>query len=132
MNYGTVNLIEITWTVAALPGLAIWLANRRTARRSLLAVKALGVGNGRLVVARYSVRKANVLIMVLFVFALIGFVSMVRPSNPEVAGWDWIRVLLTVGLLGAPALLSWLGWEWRQVDQQIISMARDRRGPRTK
>ena len=130
MQYGTVDLIEVIWTLAALPGVVIWAINRAAAGRSLRAVRAQGIGNGRLVVARYSVFKSNVFIALSLVFVLIGAISMVRPANPEVAEWDWIRVVLTAGLLGAPALISLLGWRWRRVEQEIIALARARHTPR--
>lgn len=127
MSWGTVDWIEVVWTLAAVPGLVLWFANRVTAGRSLKAVKLLKITDGRAIVARYSVEKSNILIGVQGVFALIGAISMLRPQNPEVAQWDWLRVILTIGLLGAPFALSYLGFRWRIVDQEIIRLARHRK-----
>jgi hypothetical protein len=125
---GTVDPIEVIWTLAALPGLTIWAINRATAARSLKAVKKLGVGNGRLIVARYGVFKADVFIGVSSVFALVGVVAMLRAPNPD-GGWDWVRVLLTIGLLGAPAMIAVLGFRWRVVEKTIVKMALLRQKP---
>jgi hypothetical protein len=122
MNWDTIQWIEVVWTLAALPGLVLWLVNRASAGRSLRAIKAVGALNGRLIIARYSVQKANVLIGVSFVFVLIGLVSMARPANPTVAAWDLLRVVLTAGLLGAPAAISYLGYRWRAVEQQVTAL----------
>jgi hypothetical protein len=128
MSWGTVDWIEVVWTLAALPGLLLWLYNRALAKRSLRAIKAAGATNGRLIIARYSVLKANVLIFISAVFVLIGVISMLRPTNAAAAGWDWIRVALTAGLLGAPAAISFLGYRWRAVEAQVVALARLRLG----
>lgn len=126
MNWATVDWVEVVWTVAALPGLVLWLINRTYAARSLSAIKAAGATNGRLIIARYSVVKANVLIGVSAVFVLIGVVAMLRPANPGSAGFDPLRILLTIGLLGAPAGISYLGYRWRAVEQRVTALARQR------
>lgn len=130
MSWGTIDWIEVVWTLATLPGLVLWISNRILAGRSLRAIKSVGATNGRLIIARYSVMKSNVLIGVQAVFLLIGAISMLRPANPTVASWDWLRVLLTAGLLGAPAAISFLGYRWRVVEQKVTALARLRLGPR--
>lgn len=122
MNWGTVEWFEVVWTAAALPGLWLWLANRVLAGRSLRAVRAMGATNGRLIIARYSVLKSNILIGISAVLALIGVVAMARPANPAATAWDWSRVVLTIGLLGAPAGISFLGYRWRIVEQQVTKL----------
>ena len=126
MNWGTVEWIEVVWTLAALPGLALWLVNRISAGRSLRAIKAVGTANGRRIIARYSVQKSNVFIGVSAAFVMIGAIAMIRPANPNVADWSWSRIVLTAGLLGAPAAISFLGWRWRAVEQQVTALARHR------
>ena len=122
MNWGTVEWFEVVWTAAALPGLLLWIANRVLAVRSLRAVRAAGATNGRLIIARYSVMKSDVFIGISAVFVLIGAVAMVRPSNPAATAWDWSRVVLTIGLLGAPAGISYLGYRWRLVERQVTAL----------
>lgn len=126
MNWATVDWVEVVWTAAALPGLVLWLVNRVSAARSLSAIKAAGATNGRLIIARYSVMKANVLIGVSAVFVLIGAIAMLRPANPGATGFDPLRLLLTIGLLGAPAGISYLGYRWRAVEQRVTVLARQR------
>lgn len=130
MNWNTIEWFEVVWTLAALPGLVLWVVNRTSATRSLRAVKAAGIGNGRLIIARYSVQKANVLIGVSAAFAAIGVVAMIRPTNPAADTWDLTRSLLTVGLLGGPAGVSFIGYRWRVVERQVTELARRRLDPR--
>jgi hypothetical protein len=126
MNLATIEWFEVVWTAAALPGLALWLSNHRLAIRSLRAVRAASVTNGRLIIARYSVLKANVFIGVSGVFVLIGIISMTRPTNPAATTWDWTRTALTLGLLGAPAAIAFLGYKWRAVERQVTALYRRR------
>jgi hypothetical protein len=129
MNWDTIQWFEVVWTAAAVPGLLLWIANRVLATRSLRAIKGMGTTNGRLIIARYSVMKCDVHIGVSAVFVLIGVVAMIRPMNPAAVEWDWSRVALTVGLLGAPAAISFLGYKWRAVEQQVMALARRRLDP---
>jgi hypothetical protein len=122
MNVDTIEWFEVVWTLAALPGLILWLVNRAYAARSLKAIRALGTTNGRLIIARYSVMKSNVLIGVSLVFVLIGVISMIRPASFD--GFDPLRLVLTLGLLGAPAAISYLGYRWRAVERQVTALAR--------
>jgi hypothetical protein len=126
MNWTTIQWFEVVWTAAALPGLGLWMANRLLAVRSLKAIKNAGTTNGRLIIAHYSVTKADVFIGVSVAFALIGVVSMSRPTNPAAVDWDWTRVVLTVGLLGAPAAIAFLGYKWRDVERRVVALARAR------
>jgi hypothetical protein len=126
MNWTTIEWFEVVWTAAAIPGLALWLANRGLAVRSLRAIRAAGATNGRLIIARYSVMKANVFIAVSSAFLIIGVVAMTRPTNQAVTHWDWTRVALTVGLLGGPAAIAFLGYKWRAVERQVTALYRRR------
>ena len=130
MNWGTIQWIEVVWTCAALPGLGLWVANRVLAVRSLRAITAAGTTNGRLIIARYSVLKADVFIGISAVFVLIGVISMLRPANPSAPEMDALRAVLTVGLLGAPAAISFLGYKWRDVERRVVALARMRLDPR--
>jgi hypothetical protein len=124
-----VDPIEVVWTLAALPGLILWVANYLSAKKALRAVHLFGITDARLVIARYSVMKAGVMIGLSFVFVLIGVISMCRPANPDVPQWDWLRVILTGGLIGGPASISFLGWRWRRAEETILQMARNTRPP---
>jgi hypothetical protein len=122
MNWANVEWFEVVWTAAALPGLTLWLSNHRLARRSLRAIRSAGATNGRLIIARYSVMKSYVFIGISSVFVLIGVIAMIRPANPAATAWDWSRVVLTIGLLGAPAGISYLGYRWRSVEQPVTRL----------
>lgn len=123
---GTVDPLELIWTVAALPGLVVWVVNLHSARRSARAVRQAGIRDARAAVARYAVRKSLVMIHLAGVFAMIGIVAMLRPPNPEVPAWDALRILLTVGLLSAPAAISFIGVDWRRVEYETLRSARGR------
>lgn len=131
LNYGvlmipsTVDWIEVVWTLAALPGIWVWTVNRISAGKTLRAARKMGFTNGRLLWAKYSTLKSDCLLAISLVFVLIGIISMSRPNST--IGWDWLRVLLTIGLLGAPAIISFLGIKWRAVDQYILKTAREHR-----
>jgi hypothetical protein len=92
----------------------------------LRAIKAVGTKNGRLIIARYSVMKSNVFIGICAVFVMIGVVAMTRSANPSATDWHWSRIALTIGLLGAPAGISYIGYRWRAVEKQVTSLARQR------
>lgn len=123
-GWGTVDPIELVWTLAALPGLLVWIVNLVSASRSLRTVRLAGIVNGRRLIARYSVRKCWVLVIISGVFVLIGVSAMLRPPNPAAQHWDWLSLLLTAGLLGAPALITLLGFDWRRVEASVLAMAR--------
>ena len=116
-------MLEVIWTGAALPGLVVWAVNLRSARRSLRAVHLVGVVNGRLRVARYGVRQGLVMLYASGVFVLIGVNALLRPVNPAAPEWDALRVLLTIGLISAPALISYLGLDWRRVEVGVLQRA---------
>ena len=130
MSWGTVDLIEVIWTLAAVPGWASWALNLRSAYRSLRAVRGAGIVDGRRMVARYTVRKSWIMMNLSGVFILIGVISMLRPANPAVPQWDALRVVLTVALLGAPAMISYLGADWRRVETEMLRVGAARDGTR--
>lgn len=123
MSFGTVDLIEVLWTLAALPGLVLWLTNRIIAGRSLRAVIRLRVSNGRMLWARFSVLLTNVFVGVEAVFVLVGGIALFREST----GNDVIRFVLAFALIGASALITWVGWRWRVVDQELVKLGRERK-----
>lgn len=124
--WGTADLVEVLWTLSALPGLVMWLVNLAAANRSRKAMVVLGYGNGRLLWARFGVLLTSVFSTVELVFVLIGVVAMLR-SRPANMGGDWTRPVLTVGLIGASALIAFVGWRWRVVDHELVERYRQRR-----
>ena len=126
MGWGTADVVEVLWTVAALPGLIVWLVNRAAASRSLEAVRTLGFGNGRMVWAKFGVLLTTAFVAVESTFVLLGVISMLR-SRPAQMGGDWTRPALTVGLIGTSLLIAFVGYRWRAVDVYLVSAARDRR-----
>lgn len=123
MSWGTVDLVELIWTLAAVPGWISWALNLRSAYRSLRAVRDAGITNGRRMVARYMVRKSWIMVQLSGVFILIGAVAMVRPAGPGAQQWDIPRVVLTVALLAAPVMISYLGGNWRRVEAELLRVS---------
>lgn len=123
-GWGTADPLELIWTLAAFPGLVVWIGNLISAGQSRRAVRLAGISNGRWLIAQYSVRKCWVLITLSGVFVLIGISALLRPPNPGVPHWDWLSLLLTLGLLGAPALITLLGFDWRRVEAAVLNAAR--------
>ena len=123
----TIDLAEVVWTLAALPGLVMWLANRRDAGRMRAAARTLPRPNGRLAWAQFAVLFTNVMVGVELVYICLGAVGMIRPPNPAASERPLIGLVIVLGLIAASAAVSFLGWRWRAVDRQLVAMARARR-----
>ena len=127
MSVGTADLTEIVWTLAALPGLVLWLANRVEAGRGRRAVMKMKIGNGRLVWAQFSVLLTNVFVVIELVLVVVGAIAMSRSSPAEATALS--QIVVGVGFAGASCLITFVGYRWRAVDTQIVAAARARRSP---
>lgn len=125
MNVGTADLTEIVWTLAAVPGLVLWLVNRVAAGRSRRAVRRLGVGNGRLVWARFSVLLTDVFVLIETVFVVVGISAMLRAPSPDSTTLS--RLIVSVGFAGVSCLITFVGYRWRVVEAEILAGAQARR-----
>lgn len=119
----TVEVAEVVWTVAAFPGLIMWLVNLRDAGRTRAAARLLPPD--RLAWARFSVQFCRVLVFVEVTYVGLGVVGMASPPNP--AAQPLATLAIVLGLITASAAVSFLGWRWRAVDRQLIAMARARK-----
>ena len=125
---GTIEVAEVVWTVAALPGLVMWLINLRDAGRMRATARLLPVPNGRLTWARFSVQFCQVMVFVEATYVGLGVVSMTRPPNPAAAVQSpLVGLAIVLGLIAASTAVSFLGWRWRAVDRQLIAAARARK-----
>lgn len=120
------SAIEIAWTVAALPGLALWAVNCASATATLRSCRAVpDVATGSLLWARFSVQLTAVFVGVEAVFVALGVIAMTRPNNPAATT---LTSWLTAGaLILASVGISYLAWRWRAVDNQLVGAARKRR-----
>jgi hypothetical protein len=121
------SLVEILWTAAALPGLALWAWNYLSARATLRSVKAVksGTSFGALLWARFSVQLTAVFVGVELAFVVLGVISMTRPNNPQAT--TLTSYVIAGVLILASAGISYLAYRWRAVDQQLVGAARTRR-----
>lgn len=120
--WATVSLLELLWTLAALPGLALWSLNAWSAARSLQAIRSIGAANGRLTWAQFSLHLTLVFVVIDIVFVIIGGISMTRLSNPS--GSQLSTQVIGAGLLLASAAISLLSYRWRVVDMILIGRSR--------
>ncbi len=114
------------WTVVALPGLALWGTNLRSALLTIRAAKLTGFVNGRMQWARFGVLLTACFLFVELVFMGAGVIAMLRPFNPDSNG---IYNYLFAGLfILASLVITYVGKEWRRVDTDLVSNARKRAG----
>lgn len=131
MLTATIEAAEVVWTLAALPGLVMWLVNRRDAGRMRAGARKLPQPNGRLAWARFAVHFTTVMVGVEATYVGLGVVGMTRPPNPAAnVQSPLVGLAIVLGLITASAAVSFLGWRWRQVDRQLIAMARARKHTR--
>ena len=114
---GTASLLEIAWTLAALIGLIVTLANVSEGMRDLM-LGLTGRGGPLVpVVAWNNVRNEIVLASVLTGFMMIGIVAMNTPNHAP-SGDDVGQVLAATILIGLEILIvvnSFLNRRDRQV-----------------
>jgi hypothetical protein len=126
-SYGNANLIEILWTLCALPGLLLWSSNLRDAIHDRRAVRKLGIIDERLSWANFAILKNSAFLTIEAGFTMVGLTAMLQP--PLVKGpipLTPTQDVLTVCLLGTSALMTFVGIRWRQVSQHILGAARVR------
>lgn len=123
--WATVSLLELLWTLAALPGMVLWSVNAWNASKSLRAIRSIGARNGRLTWAQFSLHMTVVFVVIDVVFVLIGGISMTRMANPS--GSQLSTQVIGAGLLLASVAISLLSYRWRVVDMILIGRAHRRR-----
>lgn len=125
LSFGTAGIAEIIYTVAALPGLGFWFRNYLYARGTERMVKELPRRDGRSLWARFSVLLTGVFVGVESTFAFIGGYAMFMPESPNQT-WTFGRIILVSALIGANAVIGFLGIRWKQVDDAVTASARRR------
>lgn len=127
ISYGSVTLVEVLWTVSALPGLILWFSNLRSAQKDLAAVLHLGVIDSRLTWAKFAILKNRAFLLIECAFLGIGVTAMLQ--YPIVANPSHLTptsYAMTIGLLGSSALMTFVGLRWRKVSKQLLDAARIR------
>jgi hypothetical protein len=124
-SYGSVTLIEVMWTLCAVPGFLLWAANLQSARADLRAIRRLGIIDGRLIWARFAVLKNTAFMLIEASFMLIGITGMLQaPVSGGATRLTPTAFVLTASLLATSILMTFVGLRWRQVAKYIISAAR--------
>lgn len=124
MSWGTVELLEVFWTLAALPGLWIWSSSYFSARKTMKALRAANIHNGRRVWGKFSVLLTGTFAGIEFLFVTIGVISMLRTSPPD--SQVYTRLITAGCLITASLLITYLAYRWKVIDETLISMAKKR------
>lgn len=126
---GTAGWLEITWTLASIPGFILWSSSCISAKRSLTAARINNITNGRLLWAKFSVRLTGLLAFVELSFISIGIITMFRIANPDSTT---ISILVVASLFVTVSMfISLLAYQWRAVEAQILEIAKRRRAEKT-
>lgn len=120
----TIQWVEVLWTLIAIPGLIRWWTNRLKAGRYVTALKTTGEKNGRMVFAKYTVRKTNAFVVIELIFVAIGLLTMTAPVNES--AHPLLPGLYAAGFIVASLYIALLGRAWAQVDEYILRQARER------
>lgn len=120
----TVDVGELLWIAAALPGLWLWLRNLREAKQDLRAVRAISPRNGRFLWARFSVLLTRTFVGIEVLFVLLGGVALFRvpPMDPH----PETRYVTIGGLIVASIVISVIAQRWASVNAEIVQAARDK------
>lgn len=123
----TIDLGEVLWVLAALPGFWFWVRNRMEAGLDYKAAETIVPRNGRYLWARFSVFLTNVLVGIEILFLALGGLAMLRvpPGGPH----PELRWVTIGGLILASAVITLLAIRWQQVNAEIVRAARDRHPP---
>lgn len=120
----TIDVWEIVWTLAALPGLVVWFRNLREAAQDFRAVREISPRNGRYLWARFSALLTRAFVGLEVLFVVLGVVNMVRvpPADPH----PEIHIITVGGLVLASVVITLIGYRWSQVNAEIVQAARDK------
>lgn len=121
---GSATWLEIAWTLAAIPGFVLWAKSWFSARQSLKAVRNLKYSNGRLLWAKFSLQLTSVMLIIEFAFITIGVIAMSLQTNPS--SNPTYSLIISVVLISSSVFISLLAYRWREVEAQILEMARIR------
>ena len=125
VNFGPVSLLEIIWTIAALPGLWLWFRNWIEALRTRRYARLAGVTNGRMIWAQFSVWLTFIFVFIELFFVGLGGIAMMRypvaPVNP-----GWLNYFSAAGFIAVSMAVTYVGLLWRNVDRHLIQASRKR------
>lgn len=109
-QYGSVSDIELVWTLLALAGLSFSVYNVREAAADLGALKRSGERNGRMLLARMTVRSEVARMAIQLIFLTIGIGAMTLQDAQNQSQLPFrvalVSFLIQWGLIFASALIS--------------------------
>lgn len=123
----TIDVGELIWILAAIPGLWFWVRNRLEAGIDAKAAATIVPRNGRYLWARFSVFLTNTFVGIELLFLLLGGVALFRP--PPMDPQPGTRVVTIAGLTIASVVITLLAYRWKQVNEEIVRAARARTHP---
>lgn len=124
-TYGTVEDIEVLWTVIALAGLVYSVINFGEAHKDLQVIKARSIHNGRRIIARAALWSEGFRAIIQAIFFLTGVTVLFLPSPPTsyhqptaqvVAG-----ILIRWGFIVSSVLLTAKAYLARRVRQLLTA-----------
>lgn len=118
----SVQLIEVIWTIATVPGLIVWAFNLRAAWLSLRATQELHSDLSTRIYAGVGVRLSVAAISVESIFLLWGLFGMSQPSTTERI--TPMGLVITVGLVVIALVVAVLGFDIRRADAAVMDLAR--------
>jgi len=133
-SYGTVSDIELIWTLIAIVGLFFSLHNFKQSHEDLKFLRENGIGNGRVIIARFAMRAEAARALIQMIFITIGISAMFLEEADQGAlplKFIIFGAIFRWGLIISAGLLtykSYLAYEVRRalIGDRIIEAANTR------
>jgi hypothetical protein len=123
-SYGSVEDIEILWTLIAALGLSFSLYNLREAHKDKVAVEEAKIVNGRAKIAMAVFYSEITRAVKQAVFAVIGILAATLPASPSISGLPWKVVVASIiikwGLILASALTAYQSYIAFQLRKDLL------------
>lgn len=122
-TYGSIEDIEIVWTLVAALGLGYSLLNIRDAKIDLSYLREMRVINGRLLVAKANLLTESLRAVIQAIFLVIGLLAMTLvTSTPDNLSWNQLAISMAVrwGLITASILLTAKTIIARRLRKQVV------------
>ena len=118
----TIQLIELLWTISAVPGLIFWILNFLSAWRSRKAVKLYGGTKSMRIYANFAIESTLIMIYIEVIMCSLGVLFMIMPNvstSPSLT-----KNILAITLISVSVSLSYKAFKWQLVDRTILGMGK--------
>lgn len=124
-SYGTVQDIEILWTIVALIGAIFSIHNLREALKDYRALTLTAKTNGRGTIARFNLKSESVRLIIQTIFFTIGILAMLIPGGDYPPGTETLLIVVGAivrwGIILSSVLISLKSfWAW-QIRRELTS-----------